>query len=104
MSFSRRSFLATAGVAIAGGPSALHASKAAGLRIGITDWNLNQTSQLEAVALAKKLGFDGVQISLGIKPVDQLPGLWSAANIPLPPRRRRSPDPVDGTCPQISCT
>jgi L-ribulose-5-phosphate 3-epimerase len=99
MSFSRRSFLATAGAAIAGGPFALRAGKAARLRIGITDWNLNQTSKLEAVALAKKLGFDGVQISLGIKPVDgklrldngalQARYLAAAANHQIP---------IDGTC------
>jgi ABC-type proline/glycine betaine transport system substrate-binding protein len=57
MRFSRRSFLATAGAAVAGS-SALYAAKGARLRIGITDWNLHQTAKLEAVALAKKLGFD----------------------------------------------
>ena len=53
---------------MAGG--SLPAAKSARLRLGITDWNLHLTSKLEAVALAKKLGFDGVQISLGMKPVD----------------------------------
>ncbi|MBI2679573.1 MAG: sugar phosphate isomerase/epimerase [Candidatus Solibacter usitatus] len=99
MPFSRRSFLATAGAAIAGGPLVLHAAKPARLRIGITDWNLEQTSKLEAVAMAKKLGFDGVQISLGIKPVEnklrldngalQARYLAAAANHQIP---------IDGTC------
>jgi len=40
-----------------------------GLRIGVTDWNLNQTGKIEAVALAASLGFDGVQVSLGRTPV-----------------------------------
>jgi L-ribulose-5-phosphate 3-epimerase len=99
MLVSRRSFLASTGAAIAAGPSALRAAKAARLRIGITDWNLNQTSKLEAVALAKKLGFDGVQVSLGIKPVEnklrldngalQARYLAAAANHQIP---------IDGTC------
>lgn len=41
----------------------------AGCKIGVTDWNLKQTGKPEAVALAKSLGFAGVQVSLGIKPV-----------------------------------
>jgi len=34
-------------------------------KVGVTDWNLDLENKPEAVALAKKLGFDGVQISLG---------------------------------------
>ena len=44
--------------------------KLGGLRIGVTDWNLRQTGKLEAIALAKGLGFEGVEVSLGRKPVD----------------------------------
>jgi L-ribulose-5-phosphate 3-epimerase len=45
-----------------------------GLRIGVTDWNLELTGKIEAVALAANLGFDGVQVSLGRKPAsDKLP-------------------------------
>jgi L-ribulose-5-phosphate 3-epimerase len=33
-------------------------------KIGVTDWNLNLEGDPRAVALAKELGFDGVQISL----------------------------------------
>ncbi len=33
-------------------------------KVGVTDWNLQQTGKLEAIALAKAIGFDGVQISL----------------------------------------
>jgi len=36
-------------------------------RLGVTDWNLRQTVKLESVELSKKLGFDGVQISIGRK-------------------------------------
>jgi sugar phosphate isomerase/epimerase len=70
---TRRHFLATAG-AFAAAP--LLGAKAAKshLKIGVTDWNLNLSGKLEAVALAASLGFEGVQISLGRTPVDnQLP-------------------------------
>jgi L-ribulose-5-phosphate 3-epimerase len=50
------------------------ASRNRGPRIGVTDWNLALTGKIEAVALAAKLGFDGVQVSLGRTPVaDKLP-------------------------------
>jgi sugar phosphate isomerase/epimerase len=41
-------------------------AKAIPVQIGVTDWNLRQEAKLEAVALAQKLGFDGVEISIGI--------------------------------------
>src|ERR1700689_1584403 len=45
-----------------------------GPRIGVTDWNLDLTGKVEAVALAARLGFDGVQVSLGRTPAsDKLP-------------------------------
>jgi L-ribulose-5-phosphate 3-epimerase len=40
------------------------------LRIGVTDWNLRLGANPEAVPLAAKLGFDGVQVSFGRKLVD----------------------------------
>jgi len=50
------------------------ASRNRGPRIGVTDWNLELTGKIEAVALAARLGFDGVQVSLGRKPAsDKLP-------------------------------
>lgn len=74
MSLSRRSFLQSAGAGIALGSAALPAARPRGLKIGVTDWNLRQTGKVEAVALAKKLGFDGVEVSLGRKPGgDKLP-------------------------------
>jgi sugar phosphate isomerase/epimerase len=36
-----------------------------GLKIGVTDWNLRQTAKPEAVEFAKRLGFDGAEVSLG---------------------------------------
>ena len=50
--------------------SSAQGKKIKGLKIGVTDWNLQQTGKFEAVALAKRLGFDGVEVSLGRKPVD----------------------------------
>jgi L-ribulose-5-phosphate 3-epimerase len=40
------------------------------LRIGVTDWNLHLDADPAAVGKAAKLGFQGVQISLGRKLVD----------------------------------
>ena len=48
------------------------AARGVQFRIGVTDWNLRQENKPEAVALARKLGFDGVQVSLG-KGTDTLP-------------------------------
>lgn len=45
-------------------------AKRSNLRIGVTDWNLRQTGKVEAVALAKSLGFEGVEVSLGRHPRD----------------------------------
>ncbi|MGH9675004.1 MAG: sugar phosphate isomerase/epimerase family protein [Bryobacteraceae bacterium] len=66
MTANRREFL----LAAAALAPALPARGLAGLRIGVTDWNLRQTGRTEAVALAKQLGFEGVEVSLGRRPVD----------------------------------
>ena len=55
----RRHFLAAGSVALLSGRGLR------GLKIGVTDWNLRQTGKLEAVDLAHRLGFQGVQVSLG---------------------------------------
>jgi L-ribulose-5-phosphate 3-epimerase len=47
------------------GSGRLAAAHRAHLKIGVTDWNLRLTCKIEAVAIAKKLGFDGVQVSIG---------------------------------------
>jgi sugar phosphate isomerase/epimerase len=41
-------------------------------KVGVTDWNLKQEAKIEALAMAKKLQFDGVQVSIG-KGTDKLP-------------------------------
>jgi L-ribulose-5-phosphate 3-epimerase len=96
MRLSRRSFLASAGAVI----STVAATKRfAGFHIGVTDWNLQQTGMLEAVPLAKSLGFDGVQISLGRKPVDgKLPLDNSEVQAQYLEKSRQEGIPLDGTC------
>lgn len=71
MAFSRRGFirLATSSFVASTCKGALPLVRAASrgikFRVGVTDWNLKQTARIESIALAKKLGFDGVQISIG---------------------------------------
>lgn len=73
MKISRRNFLhgSTAGLGAAAFASksliTYAAQKGVRFRVGVTDWNLRQTAKPESVALAKKIGFDGVQISIGRK-------------------------------------
>ncbi len=76
----RRQFLWTSAAALlAAGRSAANDADKWSLRIGVTDWDLlgihyfqHSTPRPEAVPLAKKLGFDGLEINLGRRP-DGLP-------------------------------
>src|SRR5215467_7629554 len=68
MKLTRRLLLKTAAV-LPQTVSRLSADSAP-LRIGVTDWNLDLTADLAAVAKAAQLGFQGVQISLGRKIVN----------------------------------
>ena len=65
---TRREFLTTtaAGVAATLGSASMAWARRASakFKVGITDWNLDLEGDPRAVALAKELGFDGVQISL----------------------------------------
>jgi L-ribulose-5-phosphate 3-epimerase len=68
---TRRTFLNTLGaLAVAPALSGLDVLRArtrragAKFRVGVTDWNLRLEGNPKVVALAKELGFDGVQISL----------------------------------------
>jgi sugar phosphate isomerase/epimerase len=69
------------------------------LRIGVTDWNLDQGANPEAVPLAAKLGFDGVQMSFGRKLVD---GKMPTDNPDVIARylslSKQYKIPIDGTC------
>jgi sugar phosphate isomerase/epimerase len=74
MDITRRAFLAAAGGTCLAAQGELAKIKVRGLRIGVTDWNLNLTGKVEAFDLARKLGFQGVEVSLGRKLVnDKLP-------------------------------
>src|SRR6266496_1353631 len=69
------------------------------LRIGITDWNLRLTGKPEAVALAAKLGFDGVQVSCGRNLVDgKLPLDNPKLIAQMKALSKEHKIPLDGTC------
>lgn len=97
MRLTRRSVLRSVAAGLAPGSSAF--ARKPSLRIGVTDWNLQQTGKLEAVALAKGLGFDGVQVSLGRKPVDnKLPLDDAAVQAQYIAAAQKEGIVIDGTC------
>ncbi len=69
MTFSRRRFLHLGAASAASTAlyrrNVIARKKEVKFKIGVTDWNLRQTAKVESIALAKKIGFDGVQISIG---------------------------------------
>ena len=71
MAISRRNFLqvGAAGALSTALPHqqfiAYAAKKSVDFKVGATDWNLKQTAKIESVALANRIGFDGVQVSIG---------------------------------------
>lgn len=98
---TRRQMLATSAAGL--GASSLLFAKQAGFKLGVTDWNLNLGGgQVEAVELASRLGFEGVQISFGRKVVDnrmstddpELMEKYKAAS-------KHYRIPLDGTCADI---
>lgn len=97
MKISRRSFIYAGAAALA---ASRHASaRARGLKIGVTDWNLHLTGNVEAVALASRVGFDGVQVSLGRKPVNgKLPLDDEAVQQQFLTAAKLHKIPIDGTC------
>lgn len=94
---NRRGFFATAaGAAICG---KLEAGRLGGVKIGVTDWNLRQTGKLEAVDLAYRLGFQGVQISLGRQVQDNKLPLDNPDSIARYIQLSKQKGiPLDGTC------
>lgn len=71
---TRRSWFGAAAALTVSPALRLQARKLADLKIGVTDWDLKLSSQVEALALGKSIGFDAVEVSLGRKPEgDQLP-------------------------------
>jgi sugar phosphate isomerase/epimerase len=93
----RRSFLG----AVLAAATALRAAARPdnALKIGVTDWNLRLTGDVSAVALAAKLGFDGVQISLGRTPVNgKLPLDDAGIQAQYVAAAKEHGIPLDGTC------
>lgn len=78
MVITRRGFIKTgaalsAGLLLERNPLADYLlAKAGPVRVGATDWNLRQECKVEAIELAKRIGFDGVEVSLGVGD-DKLP-------------------------------
>lgn len=80
------------------GARALLAAKGE-LRIGVTDWNLNLGANPEAVPLARKLGFEGVQVSFGRKIVDgKMPADDPETITKYLQLSKANNIPIDGTC------
>ncbi len=97
LDFTRREFLRTAvGVSVI---SRFAFAKETSLRIGVTDWNLEKGADPDAVPLAARLGFDGVQVSFGRKIVDdKMPLDNPQILVRYLDLSRQYKIPIDGTC------
>ena len=96
MPISRRSFLGAGGGALA---ASRLLGRGADLKIGVTDWNLRLTGKVEAVETAARLGFDGVQVSLGRKLVaGKLPLDDAVIQQQYLTAAKIHKIPLDGTC------
>jgi sugar phosphate isomerase/epimerase len=97
LEFTRREFLYSA--AAVGVLSRVGFAKGSALRIGVTDWNLELGANPDAVRLAARLGFDGVQVSFGREIVDNKMPLDNpdvlAHYVSL---SKQYKIPIDGTC------
>src|SRR6266511_1352035 len=71
---SRRHFLrgSAACLSLAVLPGQLRAAYSK-LNVGVTDWNLQHTAKPSSIEFARRIGFDGVQISLGRAPDSKNP-------------------------------
>lgn len=106
MNFTRRQFLqvgaAGTAAALVGRPSliAYAAKKGVRFKVGAPDWNLRQENKIESIALAKKIGFDGVQVSIG-KGKDKLPLSDPAMQRAFLAESRRVGLPITSLCLEI---
>jgi sugar phosphate isomerase/epimerase len=94
---SRRTVLASAfGCAAA---TAARAGRRTPFKIGVPDWSMDLGANPDAVPLAKKIGFDGVQISFGRLPIN---GKLPLDNPDLIAKylqlSAQNGIPIDGTC------
>jgi L-ribulose-5-phosphate 3-epimerase len=67
-------------------------------KIGVTDWNLKQEAKVESIALAKSLGFDGVQVSIGKVMEDKLPLADPALQKTFLDESKRVGLPIESLC------
>jgi len=96
MRISRRIFLGGGGAVLAARRLRGHARD---LKIGVTDWNLRLTGKVDAVETAARLGFDGVQVSLGRKPLEgKLPLDDAVVQQQYLTAAKIHKIPLDGTC------
>src|SRR5687768_6588585 len=73
------------------------------LKIGVTDWNLKHTAKPTSIELAKSIGFDGVEISLGRAPDPKNPPKTLPLNEPgllseYLDQTKKQQFPVPSTC------
>ena len=102
--FTRREFIETSigatAVLAASGLPAFAAKSGVKFKVGVTDWNLKQEGKLESIALAKELGFDGVQVSIG-KGTDKLPLSDPALQKTYLDESKRVGLPIESLCLEI---
>lgn len=74
-------------------------AKSHSLKFGVTDWNLKQTGRIEALSMAKRIGFAGVQVSLGRTPVnDHLPLSDRKTQLNYMSESQKLDFPITSTC------
>jgi L-ribulose-5-phosphate 3-epimerase len=97
---NRRNFIALgSSAALASSVTPAFAAKPrAAFKVGITDWNLNQEAKLESIALAKSLGFDGVQVSIGQAKDGKLPLADPALQKTFLAESKRVNLPIESLC------
>jgi L-ribulose-5-phosphate 3-epimerase len=95
--FSRRTFLERSGAVLS--LTGLAVSAPVPPRIGVTDWNLYKGADPEAIPLAAKLGFSGVQVSFGRELRDnKMPADNPEVIAQYLSLSKQYKLPIDGTC------
>ena len=91
MHLSRRELIALSATAVF--------ARSHSLKIGVTDWNLRLTGRIEALAFAKRIGFAGVQVSLGRTVVDdRLPLSNRKTQLNYASESKKLDFPISSTC------
>jgi len=96
--FIKQSALGLAATAIAQDQLLVYGkARSVKFKVGVPDWNLRQEAKPESIALARKLGFDGVQISLGVAK-DHLPLSEPATQQTFIAESKRAGLPITSVC------